>query len=239
MYDVLHASLAAQTIVFSANSAAFMYGGEELLRSKQIIFDSANPDDPANNVTAEEFEKIPVTTYNNHYGRLLSHNSYNSPLKVNTFKWGNKLEVTGVYGAPDDVVDMKAENLTAKYAALIALHKQMEKRSRAELDQIGPGHHATSGPEIGAVSWIGKHWVQYDEYNGEELDDKGSVGIQYDDWFIFVSSRNFSYFKNPIESWTQKLTMGVVRVDTINHSLNLGSESDPGYGFAAAVYKRG
>ena len=239
MYDVLHATLAAQTIVFSANSAAFMYGGEEILRSKQIIFDENNPEAPTNNVTAEEFEKIPVTTYHNHYGRLLSHNSYNSPLKVNTFKWGNKVSVQGVHGM-GDVVDMKAENLTAKYKALIDLHKEMPKYSRAKLNTIGPGGHATSGAEIGSVSWLSVRWGWHEEHGQYEdiWDDKAGVGIQYDDWFVFISCRNFAYFKNPIESWTQKVAVGVNRVDTENHSLNLGSESDPGYGFAAAVYKR-
>ncbi len=223
MYDVLHATLAAQTIVFSANSAAFMYGGEEILRSKEIIKSGPNA-----NVTEEEFEKLQVTTYNDHYGRVLSHNSYNAPLKVNTFKWGNKLSVTGVHGS-GDVVDMKAENLTAKYKQLIDLHKEMPKLKMADLSAIGPGGETSSHVHVDGVYWN----------SGDGYDDKCGIGIQYDDWFVFVSCRNFAYFKNPIESWTQKVTMGVVRVDTTLHSLNLGSEESPGYGFAAAVYKRG
>ena len=232
MIDVLHASLAAQTIVFSANSAAFMYGGEELLRHKEIIFDTSNPTSPTNNVTAEEFDKIPVTTYRNHYGHLLSHNSYNSPLKVNTFKWGNKVSITDDH---NQTINMKSENLTAKYAALIALHKEMEKRKISELPAIGPGGTSTKGHAIGSVYWLASSW------NGSENvpTDKAGIGIQYDDWFIFVSCRNFSYFSNSdVPGWTQKVTAGIVSYDNVNHSLNIGDDTGPQYGFAAAVYKR-
>ena len=231
MIDVLHATLAAQTVVFASNSAAFMLGGEEILRRKEIIFDENNPSSPSNNVTADEFAKIPVTTYRTHTGHKLSHNSYNSPINVNSFKWGNKVSITDDHGV---VINMKSENLTAKYAALIALHKEMPKYNRSKLDTLGPGHTTTGGHAIGDVYWLSNSWHD----NADHADDKAGVGIQYDDWFVYVSCRNFAYFKVNVSSWTQKFVTGDFRVDAGNNSINLGSESAPNYGFSAAVYKR-
>ncbi len=233
MIDVLHATLAAQTIVFASNSAAFMYGGEELDKRKEIIFDEAHTNAATNNVTAEEFDKIPVTTYRNHFGHLLSHNSYNSPINVNSFKWGNKLSITDDHG---QTINMKTENLTGKYASLIALHGEMEKRKMSDLAAIGPGGTSTSGHQIDGVYWNACRW---DDTEGKIVwDDKAGIGIQYDDWFIFVSCRNFAYFKNDITGWTQKYTAGVVSYDNVNGTINIGDDHAPQYGLAAAVYKR-
>ena len=100
----------------------------------------------------EEFDKIPVTTYREHYGHLLSHNSYNSPLNVNSFKWGNKLSITDDH---NQTINMKSENLTAKYKALINLHKEMPKRKMADLTAIGPNGTTTNGYHIDGVYWGG------------------------------------------------------------------------------------
>ena len=225
LIDVLHGMMATQTMVFASNAAAFMLGGEEIMRTKEVIFDEAHPEALTNNVTADEFAKIPITTYHTHYGHKLSHNSYNSPLKVNSFKWGNKVSITGDHS---DTIDMKAENLTAKYAALIALHKEMPKRNLSQLSAIGPGHNTTNGYAIDSVYWGGS--VSWNDY--------GTIGIQYDDWFVFVTCRQWGYLKNDVSGWTQKYTAGVVVHDTMNVSINLGDEGT-GIGLAAAVYYRG
>ena len=129
---------------------------------------------------------------------------------------------------------MKTENLTGKYAQLIALHKEMPKRKMADLPAIGPGGTTTGGQHIDNVYWMSSSY--HDGAN--HPDDKAGFGIQYDDWFVFVSCRNFAYFEQNITGWTQKVTAGTFRYDSTYHSINLGDESAPNYGFAAAVYKR-
>ena len=151
---------------------------------------------------------------------------------IYTFKWGNKVSITDDH---NQTINMKSENLTAKYAALIALHKEMEKRKMSELPAIGPGGTSTKGHAIDSVYWLASSW------NGSEnvSTDKAGIGVQYDDWFIFVSCRNFAYFSNSdVPGWTQKVTAGIVNYDNVNHSLNIGDATGPQYGFAAAVYKR-
>ena len=63
------------------------------------------------------------------YGHLTSHNSYNSPLIVNSFKWGNKIVATFDYskGSETYKVDTYAENMTKKFHDMIALHIWMTK----------------------------------------------------------------------------------------------------------------
>ena len=122
---------------------------------------------------------------------------------------------------------MKSENLTAKYKALINLHKEMPKRKMADLTAIGPNGTTTNGYHIDGVYWGGT--VSWNYY--------GAIGIQYDDWFVFIGCRNFSYLKNDVTSWTEKYRAGVVVIDNVNISINLGDE-DTGIGLAAAVFYR-
>jgi len=221
LYDVMHAMMAVETVIFASNSAAFMLGGEELMRTKEIIPEGANK-----NVTDEEFEKIPATSYVDLYGHLTSHNSYNSPINVNSFKWDNKVSVYDEQSGAD--INMKSENLTSQFAKLIALHKEMPKYSLEELNKYREGGTTTKGVHIDGIRWNA----------GNEWNDKAGVGVQFDDWFIFIAARNFVYFKNDVTSWGDpKVTAGTVDVDKINISLNLGSETYQN-GFAAAVYER-
>ena len=231
IWDVLHASLAAQTFVFASNSAAFMYGGEELLRSKEIIPTGANA-----NVTEEEFEKIPRSSYEYLYnGHIVSHNSYNSPLNVNSFKWTNKLSLT-VDGV---TINMKEEDVTGQYKNLIALHKAMPKYDMDKLNYITKGNTSTNGYTIGDVVWAATRWDQ--DSSSDKWDDNAGMGIQFDDWFVFVAARNFVWFRHwEVPGWSQRYHAGVVGYDNGegHKTLNLGDEGT-GIGLASAVYYRG
>ena len=229
IYDVIHASMAVQTFIFATNSAAFMYGGEELMRTKEIIVG----DGKNGTVTQAEFDLIPASSYGVIHGHTVSENSYNSPINVNSFKWGNKLSIT----VDGNTVDMKSENLTAKYANLMNLHKEMPKYSYEQFDSISKGpddehkHYTPNGYEIKDSSWGGS-----DSWN-----DNGAIGIQFEDWFVFISCREFGYLKHAdAVSWTQKAIGGLASFDDRPgyESINLGDPDAGITGCACAVYYR-
>ena len=78
---ILRASITTHAMVMASNAAAFIYGGEELLRSKTI------PASMLDDITDKSsFEWL--------YGNAVSHNSYNSPIEINAFNWNNKKSVS-------------------------------------------------------------------------------------------------------------------------------------------------
>ena len=111
--DVAKASQVAHALVFASNSAAFMLGGEELLRTKEIKKDTGKYD----------FDDVLPNTYHEFDGKYISHNSYNSPLEVNSFKWGNKI-TTEFYGKE---MDGYAWNMTKQFSRMIQMHKDIAK----------------------------------------------------------------------------------------------------------------
>ena len=65
------------------------------------------------------------------YGNYVSHNSYNSPFEVNTFKWDNKKSIT-VTGEKDgtefsSTITNAEFNYCDSFASLIKMHKGIEK----------------------------------------------------------------------------------------------------------------
>ena len=228
VWEVLHGVIATEALVFSSNCAAFMLGGEELLRTKEIINSGAN-----RNVTDEEFDKIPVTSYETLYGHICSHNSYNSPINVNSFKWGNKQTVT----IDGNSINMVSENLTAQFASLIALHKEMPKYDYTQVETIWSEHKTTKGNNILNFAWYGSYWADADVQNNSV------VCIQYDEWFIYIAGRSFGYVKDGnINLWTKKAGVGAHNFNSGTSSLDLGisSPGDPtNFGLACVVYQRG
>ena len=70
-----------------------------------------------------------MTSYVDMYGNHVSHNSYNSPLEVNTFKWDQKKEVTvtGNNGSAFSSTITNAEyNYCDAFAGLIKMHSQID-----------------------------------------------------------------------------------------------------------------
>ena len=216
--DIIHATEAAHLFVFASNSAAFMLGGEEILRTKDLAF-----------APEESLEAIPATSYVKMYEgttseHLISHNSYNSPLEVNSFKWGNKLSVTFDGG---EVIDTKAEDVTGKFAKMIKIHNDMPKYGYGRLQEIKS--QTSAGRPVEGLSW-----------KGGEYDSNAAIGIQFDEYFVFFGARNFGYVHCDTSGWTLLSgggVGGIASYDGENKTVNLGSEG--GFGLACAVYYRG
>ena len=220
-YDVMHASEAAHAAIFASNGVAFMLGGEEILRTKDVNF--------VGNDSSEAFKKVLVNTYENMYGHYVSHNSYNSPIEVNSFKWGNKIETTFDYyrGGETYKVDTYGENITGKFAQMIKLHQEMPKYSFGDLytsDDSNPkiDRVTTAGNDVDSKCWSGS-------YNG-------AIGIQLDEYFIYMGGRNYGTVTTSASGWTQKLQAGTAHWNS--SEVQLG-DSGFGKGFATLVLYRG
>ena len=67
------ASASCHAAIFASNGVAFMQGGEELFRSKEVSPDEDN------------------TAVIDMYGHIITHNAYKSPLSTNAFDWSRKI----------------------------------------------------------------------------------------------------------------------------------------------------
>ena len=111
--SILRASLQAHTLVMAGNSAAFILGGEELLRTKEYV--GINPDD-VSGVTADSWTEM--------WGHKISHNSYNAPLSVNSFKWKNKISVS----YDGETIKNSDYRYVESFAKIIKSHKDLLKK---------------------------------------------------------------------------------------------------------------
>ena len=199
--------------IFASNGVAFMLGGEELLRTKFVC------DADKLETMGEKYTKIPKNSYENVYGHLISHNSYNSPLEVNSFKWGNKKEVSLYDNAKINTSLDDNNNLTKKFKELIAVHKAMPKLDMTGCDAL---------KNAGNIVWGG----------GEGYDNLNGLGIQFGDYFIFIAGGRGTYFKNDYSSWQLLFECGLNGEDPVNHTINVGDLDGDGSGFACRIYKR-
>ena len=217
-YDIMHASEAVHALIFTSNAAAFMLGGEEILRTKDVdVVPQALLDD----------NTVPRDSYENMYGHLTSHNSYNSPLEVNSFKWGNKIVATFDYNKGGDTykVDTYAEDMTAKFAAMINLHNVMPKY---DIGQVHTYQETTSkGNHVDSLSWTGS------------VGGQGAFGIQFDEYFIYATGRSFGKVgAGSVPAWGSPLLQLGGDVVYEYGELRLGNEGY-GNGFAFAIYYAG
>ncbi|MBO6280410.1 MAG: hypothetical protein J6M95_02380 [Bacilli bacterium] len=165
---LVHGVLQAHGLIFAGNSAAFMLGGEELLRTKELGVSDISA------VTADSYAEL--------HGHYISHNSYNAPLHVNTFKWGNKVEVK----FDDQVVNTSATgeaayNVTGCFASLIRMHKALAKKrgtNNGYSDFVGS---TSSGKTVGNIAWGGGE-------NG--IYNSTSSAMQINETFIYLCTGN-------------------------------------------------
>ena len=144
---IMRASIQAHAMTMQANSPAFILGGEEIFRTKKI----SDADLPL--ITDE-------TSYAEMCGGRYSHNSYNSPLSVNSFKWENKTEftVSGDFGGSfSQTVKNSQFNYVDAFKSLIRAHQNVEfKRGENTTD-----FHTITGDD--ADLW----WCKNGEAHGE------------------------------------------------------------------------
>ena len=160
--SILRASLQAHTLVMAGNAAAFILGGEELLRTKEYT------DDPSNfvGVTADSWTEL--------WGHYISHNSYNAPLSVNSFKWGNKVKVT----CGDDEITNATYHYVEAFQTLIKSHKGLLKK-RGENN----GYDAFTGStSTGSGVW-NKYW-------SEDGNFSNCVAFQANEAFVYTCAGN-------------------------------------------------
>ena len=207
--SILRGSLQAHALVMASNSAAFFLGGEELLRTKEYNVDPAT----VAGVTADSYTEL--------WGHKISHNSYNAPLDVNSFKWGNKVKVT----LDGEEITDEEFHYTDAFKALIKMHKGLEKK---------PGINGEYSAFVGTTS---KNNAVSNLYWGRGDNDIGNaVGFQANETFIFVvaapygSGDTIGVDAAAIEQWTKKFEYGY-------REINAGAMSF-GNANAVAIYSR-
>lgn len=207
---VVDASVAANAFVMLSNGIAFMQGGEELFRSKEL--------------TQAETEEVTSDTYENMYGHICSHNSYNAPARANSFKWGNKISITR------DNQTVQTTNACAKYAEAIKLHTTMPKYQYSSAGF--PPSKTSAGNTILGTSWAGKD-KNNNNYNG------GS-GFQLDEYFIFFAGRNWAYvsFGDVPKCGDPVFSFNLDAYDTVNGTVNVGNYAN-NTGGAIVMWYRG
>ena len=205
--SVLNGTITAHSLVFASNSAAFMLGGEELLRTKEL--------------SSADLEEVNPSTYINMYGHKVSHNSYNAPFGVNSFKWGNKKSVN------IDGTNLDTSKLTKTFADMIKLHHDMPKY---DYDQCLAYQKTTSkGVSVDNLSWSGK--------TASSATYHGCAGFQFDEYFIYASGRVFGYVSaGGVSKWTQIFSAGqATAYDSTNQTVNLGTV-DPNIGCSIVIF---
>ena len=163
--SILRGSLQAHALVMASNSAAFILGGEELLRTKEYA--GIDPDDYAG-VTKDSYTEM--------WGHKISHNSYNAPLELNSFKWGNKVEVIG-HDANDKITNA-VFNYNDAFATLIKSHKNLLKK-RGENN----GYYAFVGSTSAGAGVINRYWSEAGNFGN-------AVAFQANEAFVYTCAGN-------------------------------------------------
>ena len=181
MDEIIHASIQAHAFVMASNCAAFILGGEELFRTKEYV--GINPD-TVSGVTADSWTEL--------YGHMISHNSYNAPLDVNSFKWENKIQVTtdGVTIKDDDYHYIKA------FTDMIKKHPQLLKKQVTE--------------NIGYNAYVSKTSAGNDVWNrfwSKNGNFSNCIGFQANEAFLYVSCGNIDTANDCIEVDTNALAV--------------------------------
>lgn len=166
---IIHGSIAAHTLVMASNSAAFMLGGEELFRTKEV---------PQGYVDSKD---VLPATFTKLYGHNISHNSYNSPLDVNSFKWGNKFKIEY-----DGATALNSEyHYNEAFASAVQLHDKIYAEN-TRINHSAPTNKYKAWPN--GVTSTGEPYINL-FWNGGE-GNAWTIGIQYDELFIFVSGKS-------------------------------------------------
>ncbi len=189
---IMVASMETHAFIFASNSPAFILGGEEIFRTKTI------PDSLIDKIT-DKSSYLPM------YGNWVSHNSYNSPLEVNTFKWGNKVEFT-VSGERDGTpFSSTVSNATAQYtdhfAGMIKAHANLKFKRGANISRCEEFVTRTSED----IACDGIYWKL-------DADWSNCIGFQGNETFVYAHSGGYT----PGEK-LNGIPAGFTRIDNYGH----------------------
>ncbi|MFA5481326.1 MAG: hypothetical protein WC282_02975, partial [Bacilli bacterium] len=122
IYDVAAASVAVNSTVIMSQGIAFLHAGEEIFRTKVEMTVAENaalpeeerlvPYDPAH-PELKEFADPVVTMY----GYIVSHNSYKSPDRTNSFKYERKVQLLNYFNKYKEAVHARSYVSRYAYAA--------------------------------------------------------------------------------------------------------------------------
>ena len=189
--EMLRGSIQAHALVMASNCAAFILGGEELLRTKEYV--GINPDEVEGvNITADSWTPL--------YGHNISHNSYNAPLEVNSFKWGNKVKVE----LDGQSITNATYGYTDVFASMIQAHKHLAKKRSTGVNNYGDFVGTTSTGD----GVLGRYWSQEGNFSN-------CVGLQANEAFLYISigyAGNGDYIQcnqEQMASWTKVMEYGI------------------------------
>ena len=192
--SILKASLQAHTLVMASNSAAFILGGEELLRSKD--YGSLNPAD---------FSGVTEDSYTELWGHNISHNSYNAPLAVNSFKWGNKVQIT----CDGETIKNEDYKYIEAFTSIIKSHKGLLKKGN--LNNVNYGEFVSS-------TSAGKHVDN--RYWSEVGNFSNCVAFQANEAFVYTCAGQVNtgdYIQcdeAAMATWDKKFEYGSYHIDS-------------------------
>ena len=184
--NILRGSLQAHGLVMASNAAAFIYGGEEFLRTKEYTVDPST----ITGVTADSWTEL--------FGHKISHNSYNAPLSLNSFKWGNKVKVE----LDGETITNEVYHYNEKFQDLVKMHKGLQKKGKNSTFEELVGT-TSDGRAVGGLWWA----------RAGQDDVGNAVGFQANETFIYLVAGGYGdndYVgsgDNPGD-WTQKFEYG-------------------------------
>ena len=185
-----------------------MQGGEELFRTKEL--------------TEADRKEVTKDTYENMYGRYVSHNSYNAPASVNAFDWSRKIQIEGI----------DTTQFSKVFETVIKLHNTLPKYQYE--DGNFPYKQTSAGKKIDGLSWAGS-------YKGSSVAQsyQGCAGFQLDEYFVFLAGRQWGWVQfGDVPLSTKVFEFGPNEFDNANGTVNVGSyQYDKGG--AIVIYKRG
>ena len=166
LFSILKASLQAHALTMASNGAAFFLGGEELLRTKEYDIDPSS----VSGVTADSWTDL--------WGHKISHNSYNAPISVNSFKWGNKVKVTCTTNNDTDVLENATYHYVEAFQTLIKSHKGLLKKRGENIDYYQ------------FVSMTSNNSPVMNRYWSEENNFSNCVAFQANEAFVYTCAGN-------------------------------------------------
>ena len=188
--SMLRASLEAHALVMASNSAAFFLGGEELLRTKEYTIDPST----VTGVTADSWTDM--------WGHKISHNSYNAPLSVNSFKWGNKVKVE----CDGTTITNDVYHYNEAFQTLIKSHKGLLKKRGENTDYYSFVNKTSANKDS-----TNRYWSQEGNFSN-------CVGFQANEAFVYASFGNTNagdYIQcdqNAMNAWSKLFEYGSTNI---------------------------